>query len=335
MIARGTRPTDLLALALFDGKVYRNEAVTWDRLSRGHEPPRAIENALDGLVPFAMGRHSWISVEGQRVQALVSGRKRTADAAWEVDTFLAADENLSDSPDLLAQLAEAACRAGAERVFLRLSDDSAALEAAERAGFMPYRKERVYMRAVPPSRWLAAEPAPAGLRPRRSHDAGALFRLYCTSTPEPERAMEAATLNQWHAAQERDGSRTHGEFVIEERDGRISGWIRAARDGRVSRMMVMALQPECSVSVEQALAASLLRPTRRDTPGPVIVLVPERVGGVGPALKSFGFTEEQTYVVLVQRLAQTVPIRARKLSFVPARQGATAPAGPPFSTVVH
>ncbi|MSQ61250.1 MAG: hypothetical protein EXR43_01535 [Dehalococcoidia bacterium] len=335
MIARGTRPTDLLALVSFDGRVFRNEAVTWDRLSRAHQPPRAIESALDGVLSFATGKHSWISVEGQRIRALVSGRKRTAAAAWEVDTLLATDDELAAAPDLLAQLAEEACRAGAERVFLRLMEDSPALRAAEHAGFIPYRKERVYMRAVPPAGWLAEEAAPAGLRPRRDHDTGALFRLYCASTPEAERALEAATLNQWHAARERDGCRDHGEFVVEERDGRLSGWIRVARDGRVSRMMVIALQPECCVSAEAALAASLLRPGRRDLPGPVIMMVPERVGGVAPALESLGFTHEQTYVVLVQRLAQTVPVPVRRLSFVPTRQGKTVPAGPPFSTAVH
>ena len=60
--ARSLRPTDLPALMTLDGRVFRNEAVTWDRLCRAHQPPSVVESAIEGIFSFALGRHTWVSV---------------------------------------------------------------------------------------------------------------------------------------------------------------------------------------------------------------------------------------------------------------------------------
>ncbi len=186
--ARGVRPTDLLALVSFDGRVFRDEAITWDRLCRAHEPHSAFESALEGMLSFATGRHTWISVDGQRIRALVAGRKRGGPLVWEVDTLLATDEQPLVASGLLQQLARAARAAGAVRVVLRLAADSSALPIAEAAGFAVYRRECRYVRGGAPLAGGGPWADGSASAPRRRF-AGALpavhqprYRRRCAST---------------------------------------------------------------------------------------------------------------------------------------------------------
>ena len=228
--------------------VFRNEAVTWDRLSRAHQPPRAMESALEGVLSFATGKRSRISVEGQRIQALVSGRKRTDNTAWEVDTLLATDDELAAAPGPAGATGGGSVPGGGRA---GVPSPHGGQPCSARGGTC-----RVH--PVPEGTLVhARRPRPRDgwgrKRPRRGcARAAATTRERCSGSTvsarrSRDRALEAATLNQWHAARERDGCCDHGEFVVEERDGRLSAWIRVARDGRISRMMVMALQPECCV----------------------------------------------------------------------------------------
>src|SRR5438874_4424162 len=98
--ARPVRPTDLVALVSFDGRVYPNEAHTWDRLGRQPEGPRLLENALEQWLSFATGRHPWISIQGQTIRGVASARPRGSRLAWELDCLIVAAEETE--PVLLA-----------------------------------------------------------------------------------------------------------------------------------------------------------------------------------------------------------------------------------------
>src|SRR5437763_1662541 len=91
--ARPVRPTDLVALVSFDGRVYPNEAHTWDRLGRATESPRLLESAIEQWFSFATGRHTWISIQGQTIRGVVSARHRGSRLAWEVDCLIVAAED--------------------------------------------------------------------------------------------------------------------------------------------------------------------------------------------------------------------------------------------------
>lgn len=325
--ARGVRPTDLLALVSFDGQVFRNEAATWDRLCRAHKPPSVMESALEGMLSFATGRHTWISVKGQRIHALVTGRRRGGPMAWEVDTLLATDEEPTAAPGLLHQLAEEARRSGASRIFLRLAEDSPAQAQALAAGFTRYARERMFVRQEsPPS---SGKTLP-GLRPRQDRDTLALFRLYCETTPANVRSQEAATLSQWLALRERDGCRTHEEFVLEEPTGYLSAWLRVACDRRTVRLLPLLLHPDRSGDAEAAVLAALEPLCARRTERSVVALVPEHICGYGPALEALGFEEGQAYVTLVRKLAREVEVGEGAAAFV-ARKGRAAITAPPLA----
>ena len=88
---RTVRPTDLVALAAYDGRVYPNESVTRDRIGTATSP-HPLETALEQWFSFATGRHTWISVKGATLRGLVSARRRGSKAAWEVDCLIDAAE---------------------------------------------------------------------------------------------------------------------------------------------------------------------------------------------------------------------------------------------------
>ena len=128
---RPVRPTDLVALVSFDGRVYPNEAKTRERIGKTDAPPRPLERALEQWFSFATGCHTWISIKGATLRGLVSVRRRGAGTAWELDCLInAAEEDDSICLGLLEQALKDGARSGVEKIFLRLSSESAILPLA-------------------------------------------------------------------------------------------------------------------------------------------------------------------------------------------------------------
>ncbi|MER3419818.1 MAG: hypothetical protein C4290_04500, partial [Chloroflexota bacterium] len=142
--ARTVRPTDLVALVSFDGRVYPNEAHTWERLGCRPEPPSLLGSAVEQWFSFATGRHTWISIQGQTIRGLISARPRGTRAAWEVDCLIAATTDPERvALDLFERLSAGGMRYGAQKVFLRLEAGSDLIRPARTAGFVPYATERL------------------------------------------------------------------------------------------------------------------------------------------------------------------------------------------------
>ncbi len=295
--ARSVRPTDLVALVSYDGEVYPNEALSWERLAKGDRDPHPLESAFEQWFSFATGRSTWISVKGQGIRGLLSVRRRSGRVAWEVDCLILTEED----PELLRALVERMCadatRAGVRRIFLRLHEDSAKLEAARSAGFVMSRRETL---------WVAEQPVPPAvadppLRARRKEDALALFGLYNAIAPQATRGLEATTVQEWAAFQETRGFGSRVEELLFEEDGRVTGAIRLARGRSVGWLEVMC-RPETRWL--DALLAGGLR--RLEGKRRVHALVPEHIGGLNVLLTAAGFAPGATAVTLVKRLVVTV-----------------------------
>src|SRR4030042_4465369 len=201
-VARTVRPTDLVALVSFDGRVYPNEAKTRERIGKTGSAPHPLESALERWFSVATGRHTWISVEGTPLRGLVSGRRRGSRAVWEVDCLInAAEDDGTVCLSLLDQAVAEAVRSGVEKVFLRLAGDSGILPFARRVGFREFLTEQLYSSRAPKIGFLSVDQE-LPLRKRVRADDHSLFLLYNALVPEAVRRAEAVTLGEWRAAQE-------------------------------------------------------------------------------------------------------------------------------------
>jgi hypothetical protein len=297
--ARTVLPTDLVALVSYDGRIYANEAMTRDRLGT-HESPHPLEAAFEQWFSFATGRHTWISVEGATLRGLLSARKRGSRLAWEVDCLIdATEDDDSVMMSLLDRMTTAAGKSGALRIFLRLPAGSPTEGTAERSGFVPYERERVYRREAGDRR---APSSPEGLRRRHRGDAYQVFRLYNALTPEHVRRIEAMTLAEWNSVQERIGRTS--QLVI-ERDGIVRAALRVAADGDVGRFDAIGT-PELMDDVVDAATAKLAN--RRW----IYALVPDHQEPLRRRLEERGFDAGEEYVVLARRTVRPVTATKKK-----------------------
>lgn len=317
--ARTVRPTDLVALVSFDGRIYPNEARTWDRLGCRPEPPSVLGSAVEQWFSFATGRHTWISIQGQTIRGLISARPRGTRAAWEVDCLIAATADPERvALDLLERVSAGGARHGVQKVFLRLEAGSDLIRPARKAGFVPYATERLLR--LNGAACLAEElslPAGVILRPRERHDDVALFQLYSRVVPQPVRMVEAATLAEWQAAQERRRAGRRAADLVGQRDDRIVLHLRAGRVGDAGRLDLTT--ETTAVEELDALVAWGLRelgPYR-----PVYAVVPGYNRSLEERLLAAGFEPAGEYELLAKRLAQPVrvtsPARAAVKRAVP------------------
>lgn len=315
-VARTVRPTDLVALVAFDGRICPNEAKTRDRLGREESSPSPLESALEQWFSFATGRHTWISVRGSTLRGLISARHRSSKAAWEIDCLInaAGDEALCMS--LLDHVSEEAGREGAEKIFLRLNADSPVAPIARRAGFVPVVAEVCYAHrgpvsgegngATPASE--ERESATLSLRRRSRADAYSLFQLYNVAVPESVRRVEAATFAEWLAAQERRWLTRRSAQLVLERDGYLGAWVRTGADGDIGRFDLLVHPRELKL-LEPLLLAALARLSGQ---GILLALVPEYEEPLARLLERLGFETQGRYVVMAKRT--TVLVKTPRLA---------------------
>src|SRR5690242_14755867 len=231
---RSVRPTDLVALVSLDGRVYPNEARTWESLGRRPAGPRILDSALVPWFSFATGWHTWISVQGQSIQGLISARQRGNRTAWEVDCLIAASDDERVTADLFDQLAAGAGASGVLRIFLRLESGSDLTAPARRAGFVPYAEERLMRSAAPVA--PAALPGGLSIQPVKPADAFSLFRLYNAAVPESIRRMEAPTFQQWQGAAERRAVGRRKQHLVVRRGGETIAQLQSCRGSDLGKI---------------------------------------------------------------------------------------------------
>ena len=308
------RPTDLVALAAFDGRVYPNEAVTLDRTGAA-SPPHLLEAALDQWFSFATGRHTWISVKGATLRGLASARRRGSKAAWELDCLIhAADDDSGVLMSLLDQVAADAGDAGAEKVFLRVASDSAIAKTAARCGFTPFLVETLMAAQDRRNDEEKQEGSDDRLRGRmrrwRRADAHATFRLYNVWAPERVRRQEAATFREWQAARQRLSPPRGASQRVLEQEGRVAGWLRTAAVGELGRFDLMA-DPTMPELLDTLIDAALRRLSEQSS---LLTVVPEFAPGLAERLQRRGFAEQARFLVLARRTTKTLRLPRREMT---------------------
>ena len=329
---RPARPTDIVPLVAFDGRVFPNEAHPWDRLGCVPAGPHVLGSAIEQWFSFAIGRNTWVSVQGQTVRGVVAARRRATRYAWEIDTLIAADDDAEAlALTLFDQVVGGAARAGAHKLFLRLEAGSALLGAARRAGFVSFARETL-LRLDPPQP-TDAPPPTVHLRPHQKGDAYPLYQLYNRATPTEARRVEAATFQEWLTAYE-ERSRGRGRInLIGEQQSRAMAWVRTSREAELGRLDLL-VHPDAWAETDALLAAGLSG-LRRDRP--VLCVVREYAAPVRQHLEAAGFTVVGDYVCLCKRLA--LPVRELRPSRVPVpalvKPLITKPLAPAMSNVAE
>ena len=301
--ARSIRPTDLVALVSFDGEVYPNEAQSWSRVAAGSGGLRPLENAFEQWFSFATGRYSWISVKGRNIRGMLSARRRSGGLAWEVDCLVLTEDDVSLLGALVEQMVSAAARVGTRRVFLRLREDSPLVSLVRAAGFFASRREHLFASDAPRLSNVGDPP----VRPRRKGDLLELFSLYNAAVPQPIRALEAVTLQEWQAFRDTRGfGHREEEFVLEEA-GRITASLRVARSRSAGWLELTSGNGHRWLDALLACGLRSLGNKRQ-----LFVVTPEHAGGQVPLLREAGFADAGTFLTFVKRIA--VPVAEAETS---------------------
>ena len=318
-MARPVLPTDLLALMSHNGRVYPNAAETRERLGASEASTFPLESAVERWLSFVTSRNAWISARHQRLQGLVSTRRRGGHQAWEIDCLIDTTKALDAVTGLLDCATSEAGRSGAEKLFLRLAAESVLLPVVRKAGFQPYTLEVLYARQAPSAGSghgaLSGEFAPAPLRAFTPQDPYPAYRLYNSLAPESVRRHEAATFGEWHAAQERRWLK-NGVHLVAEREGHLTAWLRAASLPQGTLIDLLLEDGELAQVESHIISAS----EAAGGHGPYLALVPQCSVSLGRRLEEVGFEPQAQFVSLVHRTAK--PVKLPKL--VPAI-GKTAP----------
>jgi hypothetical protein len=275
-----------------DGRVFPNEAKTWDRMGEGDSGPHPLGTALEQWLSFATGKHTWVSVRGATIRGLISARRRAKGNAWEVDCLINADEDQSVAAELLDRMASGAGKQGAERVFLRLAADSCLFEVARAAGFFVYTRESLYRIEERP----AVEDPGLPLRKASRADAFGIYQLYGAVTPSNVRAIEGANFRDWQAAREPWGGRA-SDWVLEE-DGLITGWLRVMK-GQPGRFAVLVHPDRRDAEAFLRAALARLRGSQ-----PLLCLAPSDGDRISPLLLEAGLQPSAEFVTMAKRLAK-------------------------------
>ena len=251
------------------------------------------------------GQHALVLVEGVRLRALAVARPRRGNRSWELAHLYAASGALVRCGEVLEQCNVSAAQQGAERMFLRLPQDSPLQVMARRSGFSPGFVEEVYQfregadvaSAVPHLR----------LRPPSSEDRYSLFRLYNACVPASVRSAFGLTFDQWLDSQENLPGRE--SELVWERDGQVRGWLRI---GRHSTMLTV----EAMLHPSEGTTASLLCEEVTQLIGrdhSLSWVVPGYQQALAKALRGAGCERRETCTVLVKPLAKAVKELSRSL----------------------
>lgn len=311
---RALRPTDLVPYVAFCRQVSRELGDSRPGLL---DPVSTVGGFLGRSLALEPGRESWVQIEHGQISGLIAAKRREGADVWDIDqlVYLTSPDAPRTCVRLLKHLLAAATDDGVQRVFLRLSSSSPALEWARQVGFVEYALETVY--------YLPEIPAPAHpprvpeLRARRPADHQALFQLYCSAVPVRVRQAEGMTLHEWRwtdgwwmqpmSLQILRGSGRR-DFVVEA-SPRLSGWLQV--DRRQRRLTILT-DGQAPVDLEALIRFGL---TKLGTGGDAYCAVREYQPELGAALEEISFRPIGSESLLTRALATRIP----EVKLVPVR----------------
>lgn len=308
---RAFRPTDLVALVVFEGRSFPNEAISWDRLTAESVARISLTALLQQWLILDSNRYTAMCMKGQTLLGLASAKKRYGRTAWEVDYLLVcapAAQKQAIGLELLNNISQEAITKGVERIFIRLPEDGPWLEPVPQVGFRPYAKERLYrLSAVDNGEPTGRSTPPYLLRPQTRADQQPLFQVFSSIVPEGVKTAEGLTLRQWRDSREGGWEGLGKRQLVCEKDGIPVGWLSFRIDGRTAQFRLMA-HPEERECLKFMLGYCL---TRLKDKAPLLSLAPEYHYSLGQILLENGFEDISQFTTLFKQLV--VPVGKARL----------------------
>lgn len=294
-------PSDLIAI-LFQGESLSNKAKTKDGMGRKEARFLTMATLLGQWLHPRVRRCLWVWTRGLRLRGLASARNRSSSHTWEVDRLLINEGDDECCCSLLERLILAGGESGVEKIFLRLPMDSSLVDAAQKAGFLPYITEFLYGLQGGKGT-VNGDIPPLTPRLKQVGDDYRLFELYQNCIPAPIRRVEGMTFKEWQEIKDRTAKR---EWIFEQ-EGSLIGWLRMESNRATEQFEVMASGER---ELEQIVLHTLLS---SDSHRRLLCLTREFQGELARLLQDRGFDEIKRYSVFIKELT----VKTQEPCFVP------------------
>lgn len=300
MRIRGLRVSDLFRQIL-PGRLSGSNLINlWQADPALQDSPPLFDLVRQGVAPRGTSS-AFIMLDGFRVGAIAVMRQLQGFRSWQLTDLYSTPRALLQCNDLLEYCSNYASKKGAERLFLRVSQESQLRLVARRSGFLDGFTEDMYQ--------MGKSATPSSLSNRRylrsltRSDHYKLFKLYNQTVPASVRFAVGLTLEQWSDSREK--VKGNPVEMVFDRDHDIRFWARI-RDGKEQSVIEASLNPN-----EHVLSAVLCEEViklaqRRDETGTVLWLVPGYQPGIAGILRGLGWEKKESSLVLVKALAETV-----------------------------
>ena len=286
--------------AVFGQRGMRNRAFTLAGLQgRRSLVPSLLGLSRKHLSPRAKDR-AWVWRDGNRVMGVAAVRPRAGRRSWEVPALYIGTTAKLEVAELLERAATSAAAEGAERVFLRLTEEDEVISAARVGGFFPCMSETLYGGRPLETNNGKGSPLDAGsrMRPMDASDDYRLFRLYNAATPAPVRSVVAMTFDQWQASREQSPGRR--DQRVFEREDNVRGWFGTSLTSNVGGLSAM-VHPDDNAVLPEIVNLGLRTLSSAKT---ILCLVPEYQASLGQILEDRGFEPVEKFTILVKTSAK-------------------------------
>ncbi len=305
---RHLHPTDSPALLRFKQKAGPDEVRSLSRaVAGGGKGFPLVKYTTIALSPRAW-QSCWVKTRRASVQAVLRAGQRSGPLAWELSELYVTRTDDGVLLEVLDQLAFPAGTSGARRIFLRLPSESHIFNAARSAGYEPVCTETLYsLEPALNSRLHSSEgAADGGMKLLDEADEHALYRLFCAAVPIGVRTKIGQTFDEWRSASEKPG-RKRRDWGLE--DGKSTGLqAHVSAAGVSGGTLISMMSRDLNESALKELVAAAVGVVVGDR---LFTMVPSYQQNMGPALTDIGFTQHETYDVMVKTLVvpvgETVP----------------------------
>ena len=279
-------PADLVGLLVLQTRAPANLAYSQEAVTGGVTRALPLGSLLWEWLPGRNGRHTWVHSKRGMAVGVVSARSRRGHGSWEIDRLQVARGCKVFFREILEGLNWMFGRKGAERLSIRLAQDSPLHETILQAGFTSLVREELYLRPKSGPSDGGVPSVSGTLRLAQEADDFNLFRLYNAVVPSAVRQAEGLYLRDWRGV--RDVSQTGAveEALVVQHEEDVSGVATVSKGGNGTRIVDLLAHPSGQDIADALIAASI---GAYGNKGGLMCLLPDYLCSVAPCLEKHGF----------------------------------------------